>query len=158
MNDSACTQPSYVPGSMGRLVWPWMINNFFMCVDSPLSPNISVTTEHLFNDTFVHTIQWDKPFTWVEFPIISYELNITNHSLPSGETTLRVSVLNNMTSAGQQASESNLTHTIMTAGSDCYRFDIDLSAVNSIGESDSSTMHTGHPIGNKEIITYSKLS
>ena len=87
----------------------------------------------------MHTIHWEEPFTWENFPIISYELNITNHSLtiPDRET-IQMSIPSNA---------SNLTYSFNTNGHNCYGLNIALSASNSIGQSDSSTVHTGHPIG-----------
>ena len=117
--------------------------NPFYFTDGPLPPNISVLTiEHLFNNTFRHKIQWEEPFTWAEFPITGYELNITNHSLYSGETTHQVLLLSN-----ESSDSPGLSYLITSSGNHCYSLDVAVSAINAIGNSDPGTLHTGHPTG-----------
>ena len=114
--------------------------------DSPLSPSISETVEHLSNDTFMHTIHWEEPFTWENFPILHYNLNITNHSLINEEILTQMSIPSNTTSSNPAAGASNFTYSFTSKGRNCYGVDVALSATNAIGDSDSSIVHTGHPI------------
>ena len=95
---------------------------------------------YLANSTFKHTLSWDEPFSWHEFPIISYVINITNY--PYGQVT---SVLKLIDSLNSLYSPQKFSFT--SDGDYCYNLEVSLVASNIVGDSMPRTFHTGHPIG-----------
>ena len=100
----------------------------------------------------MHTIHWEEPFTWENFPILRYNLNITNHSLIDEQILTQMSIPSN-TSTSSGPGALNFTYSFTSKGRICYGLDVALSATNAIGESDSSIVHTGHPIGRNNALS-----
>lgn len=114
----------------------------YLLIGPPLPPNFNTSVVHLVNNSFLHTINWGAPFTWTDFPVTEYTINITNIS--NGElvsTTIPVNL--NETSI----SVSYFNYSFVSDGSSCYDLDIALSATNSIGESEASTGLVHHLLG-----------
>ena len=106
--------------------------------DSPLAPSIGLNVQltDFDNLTFTFTLSWTAPYSWPEFPITGYTVTITDYS--SGEIFNKIfSTISN---------ETQYMHEFNTTGNDCYRFDLSVSANNSIGEGESSMIHSGHPV------------
>ena len=106
--------------------------------DSPSAPPIGLNVEltDFDNLTFTFTLSWTAPYSRPEFPITGYTVTITNYS--SGETFNEIfSAINNQT---------EYMYEFNTIGNECYRIDLSVSANNSIGEGESSMIHSGHPI------------
>ena len=95
---------------------------------------------HLVNESFEHTLTWDQPFTLLNFPVISYTINITN--LSNGDVTTMMHYNMNDTISQQRLS-------FISKGDNCYEMDISLVASNEVGDSIATTARVGHPIGEK---------
>ena len=111
----------------------------------PLAPAVSLTTEHTINNTFTFNLTWTTPFSWHGYPIIKYEVIMTNYS--SGEpiqNTTTVTVL-------ESSPFDNVTgyhHIEYTGhGNRCYDLSFLVTASNSVGKGDHSIVKSGQPIG-----------
>ena len=116
----------------------------------PLAPSVDLNVKHVIDDTFLFTITWSTPFTWSGFPIISYNIIMTNYSggVPIATTD---TVTSNNTGSGY--------HQIYYTGkgmSGCYALSFSIEANNSLGKGERTLIHTGQPIG--KITLYRKTS
>lgn len=107
-----------------------------------MAPNFNLSVVYFVNNSFLHTLDWDAPFTWTNFPITEYTVNITNTS--NGEL---VSTIISVNLNEVSASVSHFNYSFASDGSSCYDLDIALSATNSIGESEASTGQAHHLLG-----------
>ena len=110
-----------------------------MYIGPPLSPRFNLSVVYSVSNRFHHTLHWDEPFTWLEFPVTGYTINITNHSSEVVTTDIIIQTIN--------SSGTHFSHSFSSNGNSCYEMDIILSATNKIGESELTIEHTGHPIG-----------
>lgn len=116
----------------------------------PLAPSVSLTTEHTINNTFTFNLTWSTPFSWPGYPIIKYEVTMTNYS--SGkpiQNTTTMTVL-------ESSRNHNITeyyHIEFTGqGNGCYNLSFLVTASNSIGKGDHSIVKSGQPIGMMKVI------
>ena len=87
------------------------------------------------NNSVIHTLSWDAPFTWPDFPIISYVVNITN--LSNRVTNLTVIHHND---------SHKVIHQFTSQGDSCYEIEISVVANNTVGDSKPAVLSVGHPI------------
>ena len=96
-----------------------------------MAPPVNLTQHHLINDAIQHIISWSAPFTWSQYPITNYTININNHH---GEyiTVVKPS--------------DNFIYTHTSYGKNCYQLDVSLAASSQIGQGSASSIHSGHPV------------
>ena len=91
----------------------------------------------LINNTVVHTLSWDAPFTWPNFPITGYAVNITSYS----DNVASLTTI--------QGNDSHIIRQFMSHGDSCYDIVITVAALNSIGDGEPAVLSVGHPISMK---------
>ena len=102
-------------------------------VGPPLSPPFNFTQESIVGNIIEHNLDWSSPFTWSDFPITNYTINVHNH-LSSDSITITKSI-------------NDSTYSYITNRRGCYELDFSLAAINRIGQSEPVFIRTGHPIG-----------
>lgn len=116
-----------------------VISNITYCAGPPLAPSVHLTVWHLGSDSFIFTLNWSTTFTWSGFPIISYNITMTNYSNEQPTTTVNIT-------------ESNINHIEYTGrGSGCHTLTFSIEANNSIGRGDRALIYSAQPIGKAKI-------
>ena len=115
-----------------------------MYAGSPLAPSVSLNVGHLTGDSFSFALSWSTPFTWPNFPILSYKVILTNYS--SGEPTMNTTVLNMNDSSVVDNNREHHQIEYIGQGSHCYKLSFSVEASNSIGKGEPTTLHAGQPI------------
>ena len=114
--------------------------------DYPSAPSVDLDVQltDIDNSTFTFILSWFAPYSFPGFPITGYTITITNYS--SSEAFARV-----LTTTSNETE-----YRFNTSGDECYRLDLSVSANNSLGEGESSTIQSGHPVvGNAHVIILS---
>jgi hypothetical protein len=101
----------------------------------PSAPVVELTQSHLINDFIYNHLSWSAPFTFQGFPITNYSITKFNHFNRESTTINRM------------ASFTDYSYQSISQGDHCYKLDFTVRAVNRLGSSPPTVIHTGHPIG-----------
>ena len=118
-----------------------IVTSYSLVLGPPLAPTLTYGVEHVMNNTFLLSFNWSRPFTWPDFPITAYTIILNNCS--SNEMVDEIITIQCLENCLEEPTRKNQ---LTTEGSTCYQLKLSISANNSLGEGNYSSMTVNHPI------------